>query len=177
MTRMTRPDCAVMCNLIHTNTHTHTHTHTAEQKTRHCQSARGIISADRKWRLQVASSFGRKTRRLPDDVVPRGEQGTKDGRDETVTGTETGGRTGRRMCTGMSTRVGMGAGTGAGAGEITGTRIETRMEEGESPLGTYEVVIEVIGLEDARRRATPTSNQQPQSQDPTPQRDRRIISF
>ena len=32
----------------------------------------GIISADRKWHLQVASSFGRKTRRLPDDVVPRG---------------------------------------------------------------------------------------------------------
>ena len=28
MTRMTRPDCAVMCNLINTNTHTHTHTHT-----------------------------------------------------------------------------------------------------------------------------------------------------
>ena len=29
MTRMTRPDCAVMCNLINTHTHTHTHTHTA----------------------------------------------------------------------------------------------------------------------------------------------------
>ena len=28
MTRMTRPDCAVMCNLINTHTHTHTHTHT-----------------------------------------------------------------------------------------------------------------------------------------------------
>ena len=27
MTRMTRPDCAVMCNLINTQTHTHTHTH------------------------------------------------------------------------------------------------------------------------------------------------------
>ena len=28
MTRMTRPDCAVMCNLINTHTHTHTHTYT-----------------------------------------------------------------------------------------------------------------------------------------------------
>ena len=28
MTRMTRPDCAVMCNLINTHAHTHTHTHT-----------------------------------------------------------------------------------------------------------------------------------------------------
>ena len=28
MTRMARPDCAVMCNLI--NTHTHTHTHCIE---------------------------------------------------------------------------------------------------------------------------------------------------
>ena len=27
MTRMTRPDCAVMCNLINTHTHTHAHTH------------------------------------------------------------------------------------------------------------------------------------------------------
>ena len=26
MTRMTGPDCAVMCNLINTHTHTHTHT-------------------------------------------------------------------------------------------------------------------------------------------------------
>ena len=28
MTRMTRPDCAVICNLINAHTHTHTHTHT-----------------------------------------------------------------------------------------------------------------------------------------------------
>ena len=27
MTRMTRPDCAVMCNLINTHTHTHTGEH------------------------------------------------------------------------------------------------------------------------------------------------------
>ena len=27
MTKMTGPDCAVMCNLINTHTHTHTHTH------------------------------------------------------------------------------------------------------------------------------------------------------
>ena len=30
MTRMTGPDCAVICNLI--NTHTHTHTHKGKQK-------------------------------------------------------------------------------------------------------------------------------------------------
>ena len=29
MTRMTGPDCVVMCNLI--NTHTHTHTHTVDR--------------------------------------------------------------------------------------------------------------------------------------------------
>ena len=28
MTRMTRPDCPVMCNIINIYTHTHTHTHT-----------------------------------------------------------------------------------------------------------------------------------------------------
>ena len=27
MTRMTGPDCAVMCNLINTHTHTHIHTY------------------------------------------------------------------------------------------------------------------------------------------------------
>ena len=27
MTRMTGPDCVVMCNLINTHTHTHTHTY------------------------------------------------------------------------------------------------------------------------------------------------------
>ena len=31
MTRMTGPDCAVMCNLINTHTHTHTHTHWEDQ--------------------------------------------------------------------------------------------------------------------------------------------------
>ena len=34
MTRMTRPDCAVMCNLI--NTHTHTHKHTQCYRTKNC---------------------------------------------------------------------------------------------------------------------------------------------
>ena len=35
MTRMTGPDCVVMCNLINTHTHTHarTHTHTHNRRT------------------------------------------------------------------------------------------------------------------------------------------------
>ena len=32
MTRMTGPDCVVMCNLINTHTHTHTHTQGATRK-------------------------------------------------------------------------------------------------------------------------------------------------
>ena len=32
MTRMTGPDCVVMCNLINTHTHTHTHTHPREDQ-------------------------------------------------------------------------------------------------------------------------------------------------
>ena len=114
----------------------------AEYNTRHCYSARGIISVDRRWHLQVASSFGRYNRRRPVDGVPRGEQGTRDGREETVMGTGTGAGTGGNTRTGMSTRVGMGAGTGAGTGERTGTRVEMRVGGRESP-GTYEVVIEV----------------------------------
>ena len=88
-----------------------------EQTIRYCHSARGIISIDGKWRLQIASSFWREPRRLLDNLVPREEQGTKDGR---------------------MTRAGMGAGTGAGKG----TRIERRLDGRES-LGTYQVVIEV----------------------------------
>ena len=34
MTRMTRPDCAVMCNLINTHTHTHTHQYEWHRLTR-----------------------------------------------------------------------------------------------------------------------------------------------
>ena len=34
----------------------------AEYKTRHCHSARGIISVARRWRLQIARSFWRKNR-------------------------------------------------------------------------------------------------------------------
>ena len=34
MTRMTGPDCVVMCNLINTHTHTHTHTHEWHRMTR-----------------------------------------------------------------------------------------------------------------------------------------------
>ena len=99
---------------------------------RHCHSVRGIIIifVDKSWRLQIASSFGRKTRRLSNGVVPRREQGTRGARKEMVTG------------------------TGAGAG----TRMEMRVEGRES-LGTHEVVIEVGPKmrEDGRRQRV-TSN-------------------
>ena len=38
MTRMTRPDCAVMCNLINTHTHTHTHTRKRGRNVAYMQS-------------------------------------------------------------------------------------------------------------------------------------------
>ena len=139
------------------------HQEKTEYKTRHCHSARGIISVDKRWRLQVVNSFGRKTWRLPDDVVPREEQGTRDGNEEMTTGTRTRVGTGTRANTGMSTRTGIGARTGA----ETGTRIEMRAEQKVS-LGTFEVVIEV-GRKTLQRGMTPTSNQQPQHQDPMPQ--------
>ena len=39
MTRMTGPDCAVMCNL--TNTHTHTHTHGGWENKRRADDQEG----------------------------------------------------------------------------------------------------------------------------------------
>ena len=65
-----------------------------------------------------------------------GEQVTRHGKEETVTGTGTRVGTGTRTGTGISTRAGMGARTGAGAG----MRIEMNVEGRES-LGTFEVVI------------------------------------
>ena len=48
MTRMTRPDCAVMCNLINTHTHTHTHTHTLGNAVRHVGKHPATQSSGRK---------------------------------------------------------------------------------------------------------------------------------
>ena len=107
----------------------------AEHKTRHCHSARGVISLDRRWRLQVARSFWSKIRRLLDGGVPRGEQGTRDRKGETVKGTGTTGMwTKTRTRIGMSTREGMGARTRA----RTETMTEMRVERRESP-GTFKV--------------------------------------
>ena len=134
----------------------------AGYKIRHCHSASGITSVDMRWRLQVANSFGPKTRRRFVDVLPRGEQGIRDGRKGTLTGSGRGVGTGGRASTGMGTRVGMrsraGAGTGVGMGEngdknrdgSGGEREPWNLRSGNRG-----------GSEDARRRATPTSNQRP----------------
>ena len=85
--------------------------------------------------MQIAHSFGHKTWRLPDDVVSRGEQSTREGREEMMTGKGTSAGTGSRTRTGMSTRAGVGARTGAGKG----TRVDRRVE-GREGMGTFEVV-------------------------------------
>ena len=46
MTRMTGPDCVVMCNLINTHTHTHTHTHTRGSR-EEAQGAQGLCKNPR----------------------------------------------------------------------------------------------------------------------------------
>ena len=111
-----------------------------------------LYNADRRGRLQLTSSFGRKARRLSDDVVPRGEPGPRVEREETVAGTEAGaGEDGNQDEDEDGNRHedrDMGAGTGAGTG--TGTRMEMRGEGGESP-GTYEVVLEEAGGRRERR--------------------------
>ena len=47
MTRMTRPDCAVMCNLINTHTHTHTNGGAMGGKRKKCRKERvGSVAAN-----------------------------------------------------------------------------------------------------------------------------------
>ena len=67
MTRMTGPDCAVMCKLINTHTHTHTHTH-------------------------KTSNHSRKTRRPSDTVASCGGPEPRDGRRGTGSGRSEEGR-------------------------------------------------------------------------------------
>ena len=43
MTRMTRPDCAVMCNLINIHTHTHTARHVEEVRLRRLHCVRFLL--------------------------------------------------------------------------------------------------------------------------------------
>ena len=69
--------------------------------------------------MQVASSLWPKARRLPDEVVSRGEQGTTEGKGETMTGTGWGKGKGTRTSARISTRAGMGVRTEP----ATGTRI------------------------------------------------------
>ena len=74
----------------------------------------------------VARSVVWKTWCLPDDVLPREEQGITDGRKITVTETGTGAGTGGKMSTRMSTRVVIELRTGAGTG--AGTKVMIRVQ-------------------------------------------------
>ena len=99
---------------------------------------RDIISVDNRRRLKVASSFGRKTRWLSDNAVPRVESGPRDGKKETVTGTGTGTGMGMMTRTGTGTMTGIGTGTGTG----TETRRE-RMGEGRERLENSEIIVDI----------------------------------
>ena len=112
--------------------------------------------------MQVSSSFGRKTRRLPDDVVPKGEQGIGYEREETVTGTGMGAGTGTRSSTELNTRWGIGA--RAEAGEWTRVKMSA---EGIDSLGTFEVVIEAGRKSwEGGRRQRVSSNHSPEIRHP-----------
>ena len=111
----------------------------AGQKIRLFHSSRGVISGDRRLRLQVANSSGRKTQRLPDDVVLKGEPGTMG--------------TGTRTRIGTDTRAWMTAGTGVG------NRDENREEGGgERKPGNLRSDSRG-GSKHAREGTTPTGNQ------------------
>ena len=57
MTRMTGPDCVIMCNLINTHTHTHIHTHKSICFNKSHLLAEGTEVALFWRRLQQAVSF------------------------------------------------------------------------------------------------------------------------
>ena len=94
-----------------------------------------------RWRLQVATSFSRKSRHLPDDFVTRRELSPRGGREEMVTGTRMRTGTGMRTRTGTGTRSGIETGEGTGAEMITERRAEESGNLRNSCRG---------GVEDAR---------------------------
>ena len=114
---------------------------------------------DRRWRLQVVSSFGRKTLRLFDDVVPRGEsvKGPRDEKEEVMT------------------KTGTATGTGIRTDTRTEMRIERRMDGSESGNLPSDCRDNRGVAEDAREGIAPTGNQKPQPQAPTLQRERCIM--
>ena len=128
-----------------------------------------IISVDRRWRLQVATSFERKTRHFPDDVVPRGKQGTRGREGGNGDGTSSGGRDVNEVEDENGHKDGDGSENGSGNEGDNREEGGGEREPGNLLSGNGG------GSEDARGGATPMSNQQPHSQDPTPQRDRRIM--
>ena len=71
-------------------------------------------------------------------MIPRVEQGTRDGREGMVTRIATGAGAGSRTGTEMGMRPGLGTRVGAGKG----MRMEMRVKGTES-LGNFDVVIEV----------------------------------
>ena len=62
MTRMTGPDCVVMCNLINTHTHTHTHTRTHWERSRVEDQALAFRTQHYLCRHEVASSGSQQLR-------------------------------------------------------------------------------------------------------------------
>ena len=107
MTRMSGPDCAVMCNQVHIHTHTHTHTHKPGSVYAH--RTEGVAGSERR---EGAHSVGGKIRiegGNGDGNGVGGENGNVNGDgDRTGAGTKMEWRTimKRKMTT--RTRVGMG---------------------------------------------------------------------
>ena len=105
-----------------------------------------------RWRLQVASSFRRKTRRLPDDIVLRREETTRPQRPEGGNGQgnrdRNGDRNGHEEMNGGGNGGGNGSGHGSGNGSKGGVEREPRNLRCDRRGGS----------DDATEGVTPTSN-------------------
>ena len=147
MTRMTGPDCVVMCNLINTHTHTHTHISFVLQqalsfRTRHHLCRQGVALAS--------------TRR-PHSQGPASVQAHRTGG---VTGSE-----GQQGANGVGGGIGVGGGNGDGNGDVnahgdedgagTGTGVE--VNEGAQD-GDGDGTETGTGTEVGTRRRTPDEN-------------------
>ena len=97
MTRMTGPDCVVMCNLI--NTHTHTHTHNNKLETETGEGAGRGQEPERGWRPVKEHKLGTRSRSEAETITVA----------ETGTGTGTGKRTGLRTGFGRAEERGISA--------------------------------------------------------------------
>ena len=138
MTRMTGPDCVVMCNLINTHTHTHIHTRICRRdqallfRTHHHPCRQGVVLAGTR---QLRSQRPVPVHAHCTEGVT-GSEG-REGANGVRSGIGVGGGKGDGNGVGGGNEDGHGAGTGTGTGTAAGVKANEGAKDGNRDGSGY----------------------------------------